>query len=567
MKEDVTISVKAVKGLTECVIKVGRAGCAPVVTKSLRPEGRLNSLQHAVSTTINQVMSRWFPNRLKPDPELEKFEPLLEAHCAQRCLDKPRFKMDQKGDRWDCRVWVGSEVGESSGEKFIIDAKGRACQNWLNIHGGRSWRPVTGRSVFDDTGEPDEPDLSLLESVRMKNCKAGTSLTKFDKLLTSSAGLAQIKDGLKIMKECTGQTSRETRQDSRKNSPSKYPAKTETQSLLKAVFDSSCGSEVEMTPLKGSHGLGKRAHSSPRNSTTESAKRLKCLPDDGRQVDSIENIEVELPLADRLLDGSDEPTPSQEAKAATKVPVPKSKKSLFDFGRFTSISEEKSAVQSEVGTGMSTSEKYLAKSAKNISSKSSSEKEKKARPAKSGAKAAPAKDRSSKLPKENVEPPCPPPADLQNLVGSQVFGYESDDSIDSKNTSKRKAKTASRVRRQQQEVKRRQSRTIAKMAEYSQTQADESSEEEESKSRQKMKKARSKVGSKKAQAVDKSQRRMDGFLTRPTRGKVDVNELLRMPEELVVEEKDDAEDILQEEKIRVVEAKLERSVRDNNKKS
>ena len=36
---------------------------------------------------------------------------------------------------------------------------------------------------------------------------------------------------------------------------------------------------------------------------------------------------------------------------------------------------------------------------------------------------------------------------------------------------------------------------------------------------------------------------------------------------LVVEEKDDAEDILQEEKIRVVEAKLERSVRDNNKKS
>ena len=105
------------------------------------------------------------------------------------------------------------------------------------------------------------------------------------------------------------------------------------------------------------------------------------------------------------------------------------------------------------------------------------------------------------------------------------------------------------------------------MAEYSQTQADESSEEEESKSRQKMKKARSKVGSKKAQAVDKSQRRMDGFLTRPTRGKVDVNELLRMPEELVVEEKDDAEDILQEEKIRVVEAKLERSVRDNNKKS
>jgi hypothetical protein len=55
MKENATISFRPVKSLVECRIEVRQTGWDPIVTKCLKAEGRLASLQHAVAGIIRQL--------------------------------------------------------------------------------------------------------------------------------------------------------------------------------------------------------------------------------------------------------------------------------------------------------------------------------------------------------------------------------------------------------------------------------------------------------------------------------------------------------------------------------
>jgi hypothetical protein len=201
------------------------------------------------------------------------------------------------------------------------------------------------------------------------------------------------------------------------------------------------------------------------------------------------------------------------------------------------------------------------KSTSKIFIRSVSEKDKKARPAKSGASLASPRARSSKLPKENLEP-VPPAVDIQNLVGSKVFDYESDETGSGKAV-KTKTKMTHRTRPLQKEAKRRQSRTLAKMKERSQDLVYTSEEEEDRGSQKKQAAPKAGktggAGKKKAVALDKSQRRMDGFLTRSSRNRaIDISQLLEMPEEPTPRLEMSEEDLLQEERLRVLDAKLER---------
>jgi len=160
--------------------------------------------------------------------------------------------------------------------------------------------------------------------------------------------------------------------------------------------------------------------------------------------------------------------------------------------------------------------------------------------------------------------PVPPPVDIRNLVGSKVFDYESDETGSGK-AAKIKTKMKNRTRPLQKEAKRRQWRRLAKMKERIQDLVYTSEEEEDGVSQKKQ--ATSKAGktggagTKKAAALDMSQRRMDGFLTRYSGNRaidILVSQLLEMPEEPTPRVEMDEEDLLQEERLRVLDAKLER---------
>jgi hypothetical protein len=377
-------------------------------------------------------------------------------------------------------------------------------------------------------------------------------LKLFDASLTASKLTADVQNGLIIMAEY--KSGKRPVQGLPKSNVSELPSHSGTRNLLKAVFDSSCDSELDTTPFKQSHGLAKRALGSPQN-PARGTKRLKFPSEEAGSTgssnsssDSMKTADMELPLVDRLLAG----TPSQpEPKAA--APSVKLKKTLFDFSRFDA--EEPS--NSERPSDSRIQEKFVT----NIFSRSDSEKERRRRAAGGASKV-----KSSKLPKENLEP-VPPPVNIQNLVGSRVFDYESDENVgDSKSTIKEKGKpSGSRAKQHHQEVKRRRSRTIAKMLACRQEVYTSEEEREESSNKVKERKAKNGAGRAKKQPalmVGKSQQRIDGFLARPVRkrGAVDVDELLKMPEEeeLAMEQEEDIEEILQGERMRVLEANMAR---------
>jgi hypothetical protein len=448
---------------------------------------------------------------------------------------------------WVCRVSVGRLTSESGRQKYASDARGRAAQNWLSEHGGGRRQTEKGASsVFDDSDEENgRPAPALAGSGTQKSARK--SNMSFDELILSSRK-ADVQEGLRAM--AVIKASARPDQCSQKSSQSKM----ETASRLKATFDSSCGSELDMTPFKdtGTFSAGKRALCPPLK-PGPSSKRLK-FPETEEAVGNTERVESELSLIDRLLDKStSHPEPP---KAAVKSD--KSKKTMFNFaGRFDL--EEAEAQNIPGSARLMTQEK----STSNIFIRSVSEKDKKARPAKSGASLASPRARSSKLPKENLEP-VPPAVDIQNLVGSKVFDYESDETGSGKAV-KTKTKMTHRTRPLQKEAKRRQSRTLAKMKERSQdlvyTSEEEEKEDGGSQKKQTTSKA-SKTGEavrKKAAVLDKSQRRMDGFLTRSSRNRaIDISQLLEMPEEPTPRLEMSEEDLLQEERLRVLDAKLER---------
>jgi hypothetical protein len=382
-------------------------------------------------------------------------------------------------------------VGESSGQRFQTDARGRACQNWLNIHGGSNWRPASSSSVFDNDAEDNLVAL-VSESLVEQKVAAKKPLSAFDKSIKSSFS-AGVYDGLKIMNEYKAVT--EQRPDKNaKHTGSKDMQKprTETSHLLKAVFDSSCGSELDLTPLKSP---AKRAQSSLRKDTTDTVKRLKYNPDTH---------------VGQVMDG---PTKSLKPDAVAKNP--QLKKSLFDFGRFER--EEKSPSQS-----VCKPPKLTKNSSVETSSGKGTGTGNKSKPKESAAKQSSSNElRQSK---ENVKP-----QGQENVIGSGVFDSEPEASQDGARNYKQAAKKPNRSQRQRQEVKRRQSRTISKMAEYSQAHvlSEDESLPSSPKRRRKDPPLRSKTSVKRSGAVDKNQQRMDGFLTRSKRGKVDVNKLLR----------------------------------------
>jgi len=414
------------------------------------------------------------------------------------------------------------------------------------MHGGGCVHKGAASSVFDDS-EEGEDECEVLASANSEIQKpAPKNVMSFDLALKQ----LDVQKGLKEMAKLKGAKS--AAQGGRKLSPVKTKTEIKNENLKK-VFDSSCDSEQDLTPMKKWEGAGAKRGFSSAQSPQSVEKRLKgpMKVESPSLPDSREDADEESDLINRLLDG----TAKDVETVAAKTGNAQSKKKLIDFAVRFGDEQLKKSEKLSFGTLFAGAD--------------SEQKTKSGPAAKCGAKPQSTKSKPSPLPsrEKKGKQPIPPPVDIQSLVGSKVFELESMEEKGSwaKEIIQKAKQKARRNVVGQKETQRRQARTIAKMVKCSQDVCTSDTEEPNSQRQKgggKTTAKGSKVSVRNPPKVDKSQQQIDSFLTsRPSRNKVvDLDELLKIPEELPVLQVDLAEELRQEERMRQLEANLERSV-------